>query len=261
MKAPYPQLDDPATTVEHGRLIQRKGVLRKLYAENYGRFRQAIRHAPEGMVVELGSGGGFIKEMIPEAITSDVLPLPNCDLVLSAESLPFADNTVRAIVMQDVLHHIKNVEAFFREAQRCLVPGGKLLAVEPASTGWARFIWKNFHHEPYRPDSDWTIPELGPLSGANGALPWIVFTRDRRVFERKFPKLKICKIDDHTPFLYLLSGGVRRWSLLPGGLYGITRAIERAIARLGIHMGMFLYIEIVKEQEIVVEPARSEARG
>jgi SAM-dependent methyltransferase len=240
-------LDDPATTVEHGGRIKKKGLLRRFYLDNYRLFTTAIAGTPAGIVLELGSGGGFIKEVIPEAITSDVMELPECDLVVSAESLPFPDNSIRAVVMQDVIHHIKNVEAFFRELERCLAPGGKMVAVEPASTWWGRFIWKNLHHEPYRPNSDWKIPELGPMSGANGALPWIVFTRDRERFEREFPQLKISKLEDHTPFLYLASGGVRSWTLLPGSAYTIIRSLERGIERLGIHMGLFLTIELVKE--------------
>jgi hypothetical protein len=39
------------------------------------------------------------------------------------------------------------------------------------------------------PDAaDWSFPAVGPLSGANGALPWILFERDRARFEREFPQ-------------------------------------------------------------------------
>jgi SAM-dependent methyltransferase len=242
-------LDDPATTIEHGRRIQSKPALRRLYQDNYAYFKAASADVPAGgRVLELGSGGGFLKEVLPDAITSDVLPLPGCDLVLSAEALPFDDGALRAIVMFDVLHHIKNVEPFFREAQRCLMPGGKIVAIEPASTAFARFIWKNFHHEPYREDAGWTVPEQGPLSGANGALPWILFFRDRALFEQRFPDLKIVRIDDHTPFVYLLSGGVRPWTLLPGFLYSPVRRLERALHRLGLHIGLFWSIELMKSR-------------
>ncbi len=43
---------------------------------------------------------------------------------------------------------------------------------------------------PFDPGAtDWTFPASGPLSRANGALPWIIFRRDCRSFEDRFPRL------------------------------------------------------------------------
>ncbi|MBK8443443.1 MAG: hypothetical protein IPL35_08515 [Sphingobacteriales bacterium] len=54
---------------------------------------------------------------------------------------------------------------------------------EPANTAWGRFFYQNFHHEPFQPEAaSWEIPSTGPLSGANGALPWIIFKRDIDLF-------------------------------------------------------------------------------
>ena len=40
----------------------------------------------------------------------------------------------------------------------------------------SRVIYGALHHEPFRPDAaDWKISGKGPLSAANGALPWILF--------------------------------------------------------------------------------------
>ena len=44
---------------------------------------------------------------------------------------------------------------------------------------------KNFHHETFNPEGDWKIPGTGPMSDANGALPFIVFERDKEKFENK----------------------------------------------------------------------------
>jgi SAM-dependent methyltransferase len=235
-----PVIDTPETSVEHGKLIQSKGLLRRWYLENYKWFQSRLNG---GTVLELGSGGGFLKEVIPSVITSDIMPIPGCDRRLSAENLPFPTNSVSAILLIDVLHHVKDVEAFFREAERTLVSSGKILAIEPASTWWARFIWKNFHHEPYDEYANWEIPDSGPLSGANIALPWIIFERDRKIFENRFPLLKISRIETYTPFLYLLSGGVRNWSLLPSFMFTPLRFIESLLDR---SMGMFLRIELVR---------------
>ena len=49
---------------------------------------------------------GFIKELFPSVVTSDVLELPGVDQVFSALDVPFADSKVDAVVMIDVLHHV-----------------------------------------------------------------------------------------------------------------------------------------------------------
>ena len=102
--------------------------------------------------------------------------------------------------------------------------------IEPWVSAWSRFVYRNFHHEPFLPDaSDWTFAESGPLSGANGALPWIVFERDRVTFSGEFRQWRIDSIRPTMPFRYLLSGGVSLRSLMPGWTFGAWRGIERAL--------------------------------
>ncbi len=109
--------------------------------------------------------------------------------------------------------------------------------IEPWSCAWSRFIYKNLHHEPFVEDvKNWEFPSSGPLSGANGALPWIVFERDRKIFEDEFPNLKIEKIEPLMPFSYLLSGGISMKSLMFGFMYGICRSIEKIFERAGVCM-------------------------
>ena len=184
-------LDDTSATVLHAEIIQQKRFLKKLYFDFYRRLKLSINNdiLDQGKIIELGSGGGFIKDVIPNALTSEVLHIPSVDLIFSATLMPFEDASVDAIVMIDVLHHIADVKAFFREAVRCLKPGGRVAMIEPANTVWGRFIYQNFHHEAFDPKAEWAFESQGPLSTANGALPWIVFHRDREVFEKEFPKL------------------------------------------------------------------------
>ena len=129
-------LDDPSTTLLHSRIVREKPFLRKLYTDFYQRFAQAVPEYQSKVVVELGSGGGFIKEVIPNAVTSDILELPNVDKVFSASDMPFDEASVDAFLMFDVLHHITEPKAFFAEAQRCMKPGGKVVLIEPANTCW-----------------------------------------------------------------------------------------------------------------------------
>ena len=121
-----------------------------------------------------------MKEIDGEIITSDIMDLPVVDQVFSAEKLPFEEKSISAIYMINVFHHIPDVRAFLKEAERCLKKGGKIVMIEPGDSPFSRFIYKRFHHEMYDDKRDWTFPATGPLSGSNQALPYIVFNRDRK---------------------------------------------------------------------------------
>jgi SAM-dependent methyltransferase len=218
-------LDDPRTTELRRRIIREKPFLRALYDEWYALLRAEL---PGGRVLELGAGGGDFHP----SIRTEVFLLPGIDAVLDARALPFRDASLEAIAMVDVLHHIPDVAAFFRDAVRALKPGGRIVMIEPWVTLWSRFIYGRFHHEPFAPDANtWTFPSSGPLSGANGALPWIVFERDRAIFERDFPELRIAKIAPMMPLRYLLSGGVSMRALVPAFTFAPLRALDRLLAR------------------------------
>ena len=160
--------------------------------------------------------------------------------------MPYKDCTIDAFFMIDVFHHINDIRAFFKEANRCLKVGGKLVMIEPANTVWGRFIYKNFHHEPFVTSGGWSLKDGYPLSSANGAIPWIIFFRDRLLFEKEFPSLVILDIKYHTPFRYLISGGVSFYQLLPSFLYDMIRRFEVALSPFNKYIGMFLTIEITK---------------
>src|SRR5260221_12345273 len=85
------ELDEPESTLLHGKIIKQKRFLKELYVEHYQLFQSSISDINEKICVELGSGGGFIKEIIPSIITSDVLKLPNVDMNFSALDMPFND--------------------------------------------------------------------------------------------------------------------------------------------------------------------------
>ena len=242
-------LDDPAVTLLHGEIIQRKAFLKRIYIDFYQQFAKTVPDPRGKVLVELGSGGGFIKEVISSVITSDILELPNVDKVFSAVEMPFERGSVDAFFMIDVLHHIADPRAFFTEALRCLKVAGKVIMIEPANTPWSRFIYKNFHHEAFDTASDWPARgggEGGPLSQGNGALPWIIFSRDRKMFEEQFPSMRIVRMHSHTPFRYLLSGGLTLRQLVPSFSYPAVKAIEYVLSPLSGFLGMFQTIELQK---------------
>src|SRR5262245_24065933 len=188
------ELDDPKMTELRLRVIKSKPFLRRIYWDWYQMISSRIP-AGEGAVLEIGSGAGYFTDIVPDAISSEVFFCRNADLITDARRLPFRDGSLKAIAMTDVFHHIPEPEAFLEEAIRCLRPRGRILMVEPWVGRWSRLVYCHLHHEPFVPDAEsWNVPEAGPLSSANGALPWIIFVRDRKILNRKFPELVIEEI-------------------------------------------------------------------
>ena len=198
------------------------------------------------VILEIGSGAGFLGEMSTRVITSEILYLQGIDIVVDGCDLPFTDCALAGIAMTDVLHHIPNVLLFFSEAARCVNVGGRLLMIEPWNTPWSQFIYRNFHSEPFEPKSDWIIPESGPLSAANGALPWIIFERDLDRFKRDFPQWRLNSIYPFMPFSYLLSGGVSLRSLMPVWTYPLWRRFEGMLNQRVWAMFAFIELERVE---------------
>lgn len=84
------------------------------------------------------------------------------------------------------------------------------------------------------------------MSSSNQALPYIYFVRDRKLYEEKFPNLKIVDLKVHTPFRYLLSGGVSARTLVPDSSFKFFTAFEKLIAPLNPLTGMFMTVVLKK---------------
>jgi SAM-dependent methyltransferase len=239
-------IDSPERTILHGKIIRSKPFLKLLYSEWYQKLADFVSYNPTGVFVELGSGGGFVKELFPKIITSDVMDLPGVDKVFFGEKMPFSDSSVDGILMIDVFHHIPEPEMFLKEAQRVLKVGGRIVMSEPWNSVFGRFVYKNFHHEPFETEGNWSIPPSGPLSGANGALPWIIFERDNSKFKKMFPDLELIKLLHHTPFRYLLSGGVSMKQLIPDFMFKPLSLFEKVVTSQYLNMFAFIVIEKTK---------------
>jgi len=235
--------DSVAATDQDAEKIKRKPVLNRIYREKYGQMVAMMEtHArtPDGPVLELGSGGGFFKDVLPGLITSDRKPLAYVDRVVDAEKLPFDDGTLRCLFAMQVFHHVPSVRNFLNEAVRCLKPGGTVVLMEPNDGPLARWFFRHLHPEPFRADSaTWEFPPAGPASGSNQALAYLIFKRDRRIFEKEFPGLEIVEIRADTFLEYLASGGVVYQQFLPDFAFPLLRTFDRVLGPfmrwIGLH--------------------------
>jgi SAM-dependent methyltransferase len=223
--------------------ILTKPFLRAIYSDWYEMILRRLPAGP-GRIIELGSGAGISREHIPGIVISDIVKSPLVDIVLDATRLPFADHSVRAIIIVNALHHFPDVRSFFREAQRCLAPRGSITMIEPWVSAWSRWVYRHLHYEPF--DADAAGWELPSATDANNALPWIIFNRDRSRFEEEFPGFVVAEMKPIMPLRHLASGGVARpWSL-PGWSTGLVRRLESLLDPWINHCGLFALLQIRK---------------
>ena len=228
-------------------IIHQRPLLKWCYDDWYARLRADAQSVMKpGLLVELGSGGSYLKELEPTLITSDVVA-GVADRVIDARQLPFPDNSVKALFLTHVFHHIPDVTAFFAEAQRVLVPGGVISMIEVAHSPFARFFFKNFHHEPYRDEcQEWSFAQTDSMMDSNQALSWMVFERDRARFEKLFPQLKV-ETTANLPWLaYLLSGGVTMRNVIPNFMNAPIRGVEYLLSPLAPAFALHWHICIRK---------------
>lgn len=238
--------DSVSALEQSAEVITAKPFLQAIYREWYTLLLAAL---PEGSgpAVELGAGGGFLHELAPGTVTSDVFAGPGIDIVLDGRQLPFAANSLRGILMTDVFHHIPDVHAFLREAGRCVRPGGVVAMLEPWRSPWSTFVYTYLHHESFESAAtEWAFPPGHPVSAANGALPWIVFQRDRQTFDRDFPEWTVSRISPLMPFRYLLSGGVSYPAFVPAWSHGFWRGCEHLLSPFMHWIAMFALVVLTR---------------
>ncbi len=230
-------------------IIQRKPLLKRSFLNFYKTFEADLKSAPSTsklLTLELGSGGGFLREVVPDVITSDIYPTI-ADMTIDARHLPFDEGTVRGIFMGSVLHHIPAVRLFFRELQRVLVDGGVCAIIEPANTPFARFFYRKFHHEPFLPNEKlWEFEQNDAMLDSNQALSWIIFERDRKQFETQFPNLRIEKILFLPTLGYLLSGGINYRTFIPNCFAKLVPSLETSLSFSNRYFSLAWYILIRK---------------
>lgn len=232
------------TLAEHRRVWAGKRCLRLIYGDLHRRM--ALACVP-GRTLEVGGGIGNLKDHLPSVITTDIQPAPWLDVVADAQSMPFAEGSFDNVVMMDVLHHLPHPAQFLIEAMRVLKSGGRLVMVEPAITPLSWPFYHFLHHEAVRLNAD--PLGTGPLCSAtdpydaNQAVPVLLFGRHLRRLESRFPQFKLVERRYLSVLAYPLSGGFKRWTLLPGPLADVAMAVDGALAPvLGRLMGFRLFV-------------------
>jgi SAM-dependent methyltransferase len=226
--------DDAERINVHRTILAEKPMLRQVFHEIYRYCREADERffSGDGLRIELGAGVSTFKRDYPDVISTDIEPAEHLDRVLDAQRMDLADGSVRAIYGINCFHHFPEPERFFAELERVLVPGGGCVLIEPYYGPLAGAFYRNlFKTEHFnKTQSAWTGSDMGVMSGANQALSFIVFVRDRRRFESAFATLEIVHEEPLENYVrYVLSGGLNFRALAPFAMDPALKLVEHAL--------------------------------
>lgn len=208
-------------------------LVRRLYLDWYRRIAERLASVP-GQSVELGSGIGHLKDVVPNIVTTDVEPTRWSELVVDAEGLPFEDGALANLVLVDVYHHLARPARFFDEAVRVLAPGGRVVILDPHCSPLSRVAYSRLHHERMDlgadPFADDEVVATAPLE-SNIARATLAFFRAQAVYAERWPELPQVERQRLSVLAYLLSGGFTMTRLVPRPLEAPLVALERLVER------------------------------
>jgi SAM-dependent methyltransferase len=217
----------------HRRVWEQKPVLRRIYNEEFF-ARLLSSRKKDGISIEIGSGPGFFKQLLPEVISTDLVLSKWLDVVADAQMLPFRTAGITYIFGLDTLHHLASPMKLLKEAERILVPGGRLILVEPWVTPLSYLIYRFLHQEEcdlsalsWEPREGQALREKKAFDG-NQAIPYLLFgPRNRSKTLGSIPSLTPLVIEPFCLLAYLLSFGFKPINFLPDALYPAVSRIER----------------------------------
>lgn len=218
----------------HRKMLEKKRMLRNVFTEFHHLFRRLDQQffSGDGAEVELGAGISPMRDSYPSVLATDIVDAPHLDRVINAEAMDFSSNSIKAIYGQNCFHHFPHPDKFLSELERVLVPGGGAILLEPYYGPFASFLFKRlFRTEGFdKTFPSWETPVSGPMNGANQALSYIVFVRDRAEFELRHPLLEIVHEQRVGNYLkYIISGGLNFRQLLPDAMTGAVNATEKLL--------------------------------
>jgi len=220
---------------ENRRHWERKPLLREVYSQFGREIAQRVDHTQPGLVVELGSGMGNIKEHLPDCITTDVFPNPWLDRVENAYDLTFADGTVSHMILFDVWHHVEHPGTALREFYRVLTEHGKVIVFDPAMGVLGRFVFGHFHHEPLglNDEIQWEAPESfsrrsPDYYAAQGNASRIFGSS---AFRERLRSWRVAEVTYFSALAYLGSGGFRGPQLYPMAALPLLNRVDSFLSR------------------------------
>jgi ubiquinone/menaquinone biosynthesis C-methylase UbiE len=221
------------------KIYQNKDLIKIIYNNYYKNIKKNIYLSDKKKILELGSGGGNIKKVIKECITSDQFKNKNIDRIENIYKINFKKNSISNIILIDVFHHLQFPSLALKEIHKVLIKNGRIIMVEPAMGLIPRIVYKIFHYEPngFNLKIKWNnIPKKIPSSNkyfAAQAIPWRAFFLKELNLKSKY-SIKLIK--PFSDFAFLLSGGYSYKALYPKILYSLIKLIDKILTSISIRI-------------------------
>lgn len=216
---------------ENRRHWDRKPLIHDIYGEFYGHIRVRLSQVP-GEILELGSGMGNVKQHIPACVTSDIFHNPWLDRIENAYALTCAPRSVSNLILMDVFHHLKHPGLAFREFERVMKPGGRVMLFEPAMGLMGRAIYGLGHHEPLGLGNEiaWDAPaSFDPSAHDYYAAQGNCWRCFRRGQHRLSAAWNVREVKVWSYLSYTMSGGLRGPQLYPRKWRPLLKGMEKVL--------------------------------
>jgi SAM-dependent methyltransferase len=210
-----------------------KPVLRRAYREFHERIAAHLDPRLDGKIVELGSGIGNIRDVIPTCIRTDLFPNPWIDRIESAYSLSFKDGECSHLILFDVFHHLRHPRTALDECRRVLQPRGRIILFEPYISLAGRLVYGPLHHEPIGFDESIAPDAPASFSPAGDGYYAAQGNATRVFWNGEHPEMldgwDVVSRERISAWSYALTGGYSKPQLYPAALYGVISSIDKAL--------------------------------
>ena len=213
-------------------------------------YIDALSRRADGPSIEIGSGCGFIKQIDPEVITTDLVKTKFVDEQASAYSIEEIRTPFRNLIAIDVLHHLTEPFRFLESASKSINEGSRIILCEPAATVFGQFFYNKFHHEPCSPDeitAPFQFKEDASGLFANMGMGVALFRNRYQSTEKLLSPIDLqVKSIHYRDFLaYPLTGGFSKPAFMPSRAIGAILAFEKALPQfllelIGLRMTIVL---------------------
>ena len=230
---------------------EKKIVLKKIYKSFYNLIIENVNFSLDGLIVEIGSGIGNLKSVIPQALCTDIFQNPWIDQVENAYNLSFTKETISNLILFDVWHHLQYPGNALNEFKRVLKPNGRIIIFDPDISLLSFIVYGLFHHEPigYRKKIKWFAPSH--LNYKDFAYYAAQGNANRIFCSNKYDKLlsnwKRIHVKHITSVSYIASGGYSKPQLYPKCFLPFMNFIDHLLSKFPLLFATRLLVVLEKK--------------